>query len=140
MLIDNKILTRHGIYEVLAESHTVVFRDDSKQRLQFVQRNGVTDLYLRAFERAPGRWCLFDLRVIDRRFALDLQHALHRDRPGMVMFSLRDLFRDASAFLDCCMQNLEGVWREVAPIARRPTDGVQTSAIAYQAVVGGTAA
>lgn len=140
MLIDNKILTRHGIYEVLAESQTVVFRDDSKQRLHFVQRNSVTDIYLRAFERAPGRWCLFDLRVIDRNFSVDLPHALHRDRPGMVMFSLRALFRDASGFSECCMRNLEGVWREVAPIVRPAGGDVQTSAITYQAVVGGTAA
>jgi len=135
MLIDNKILQRHGIYDVLAESQTVVFRDQSIQRLHFVQRNGIDDIYLRALEARVHQvdlWCVFDLRRLDHNFDGDLKHVLHRDRPGMVMFGLRALFASASGFEAQVSSLPVASWFGRQPMPPLAIDPVQTPAMTFQ--------
>lgn len=113
MLTDTRILHRHGNHEVLAECQAVLFPDNKIVQLHDVRRRGLDDLYLRAMQYEESHWCVFDLRTIESKFAGEIPRTLHRDRAGLVLYTLRAKFPTCAEFQAGCMNNFEAAW--IAP-------------------------
>lgn len=131
MLTDTRILQRHSGYEVLAECQAVRFPDNHAVQLHDVRRRGIDDMFLRACLYGKSQWCVFDLRTVHRKFAVEIPLTLHRDRPGLVLYMLRAEFPSTFEFFSRVSSNLESTWTTDVEL-RRATDGFTAGAITFQ--------
>lgn len=110
MLTDHTIITRHGHFDVVAESHPVAWPDGSNVELHAVQVHGCTQPYLRALRHAGLHWAVIDLRKMCRTIEADLRILPPRDAPGAVLYNLRADYRNASTFVLATVPVAEALW------------------------------
>jgi hypothetical protein len=110
MLIDTRILARHSQYAVLGQSQQVVWPDGSNVTLHDVRSHGIDQQFLRALLYRGEQWLIFDLRTVERTFERDLRVMPRRDAPGLVLHTLRLVYRTAPVFLAQAMANPTALW------------------------------
>lgn len=95
---DGNILRRYGSIEVHAHKQEVMFKDGTSVWLHDVARDGLRDKHLRTMSIGAGGEVLFDLRKVAPSLSGDMCVALQRDEAGLVYFTLRNLYPNATAF------------------------------------------
>jgi energy-converting hydrogenase Eha subunit G len=84
--------TRHA-YGIRTSMHEVYLRDGSLHRFHGVLDLGFPSQYLRALQLSDHvSYCVFDLRHLSRSLGADLCTCATRDMPGLVNYTLRELF------------------------------------------------
>lgn len=114
MLTDTRIIARQsaagGTLEVLAQRHEIMFRDGSAVVLHPVQARGRPMLTLRALQRPDGSLQLVDLARLVRRLDGELRTSPPRDIPGLVFYTLREVYPGAGLFVADVERNACGTW------------------------------
>lgn len=114
MLTDTRIIARQsaaaGAMEVLAQRHEIMFRDGTAVVLHPVQAHGLPMLTLRALQRPDGSLQLVDLARLVRRLDGELRTTPPRDIPGLVFFTLREVYPGATLFVADVERRACGTW------------------------------
>lgn len=115
MLIDTRIIARHGRHEVLAQRHEVTWTNGSAVILHPVQvvvtgQLRVIQPTLRALQHRPGAWLLVDLRDLAFTLSADLASLPTRDAVGLVYFTLRHRYANAPAFETAALEAAREAW------------------------------
>lgn len=100
MVIDDRIIQRHGTHAVLAQRYEIMWRDGSTVYLHPVTVDGAQAAYLRAIHHEGLTWLVIDVRQLAANIEADLMHLPCRDHPGVIFFSLRGAYPNAAAFGD----------------------------------------
>lgn len=114
MLIDTRIIARQsaaaGALEVLAQRHEIMFRDGTAVQLHPVHAHGLPMLTLRALEAPGAKLQLVDLARLVRRLDAELRTTQDRDIPGLVFYTLRQVYPSASLFVADVERHACGTW------------------------------
>lgn len=111
MLIDTRIIQRHGALSVLAQRQEVAFYDGSTVHLHPVANaHGERQAFLRALQLEGFRWLLIDLRDLVAQIETDLIGAHDSDRFGIVFYTLRLAFPTSGAFLQMVQARAQVSW------------------------------
>ena len=81
--------------------HEIMWRDGSAVGVHPVLRDGVPEMYLRALPGHPA--IVIDLRRVAPGIEQDMAPAPHRDRAGVVFYTLRHRYRNAREFFDAAV-------------------------------------
>lgn len=130
--IDTRVIAQYARPEpapglvVHAQRHEVMFKNGSSVQLHPVTVAGQEqpDTFLRALQREGLRWLVFDLRkVLGPRHGAcleeDVLRLLPRDTPGVVFYTLRAVFPQASTFITAADACACATWwhADTAPLA-----------------------
>lgn len=113
-LQDNRVIQTHGDYTVLAQRFEVMFRDGSAVGLHPVTLGGEQQMFLCAVQTQGLMWSIFDVREFGRELEDDIKRCGPRDTPGVVFFTLRQRFLNASGFLAAASERARHAWWPVA--------------------------
>jgi hypothetical protein len=116
MLVDSRIIQRHGDLSVLAQHLAVEWPDGSTVDLHTVQNRGRDDRYLRALQADP-LWLVVDVRNLAGSLATEIPALPWRDTDGLVLHSLRLAYADADALRARAQACYRARWQAVpAPV------------------------
>jgi hypothetical protein len=104
---------RPGAYQVLADAQTVQFPCGQSVRLHPVRCSGVPVLRLRALHRPNQPGPVLQLLCLDRMargLDAELRAAPERDRAGLVLYTLRQAWPTAQAFVAAAARLQIGAW------------------------------
>lgn len=104
---------RPGAYQVLDDAQTVQFSCGQSVRLHPVRCSGVPVLRLRALHRpnqAGPALLLLCLDRMARGLDAELRAAHERDRAGLVLYTLRQAWPTAQAFVAAAVRLQLGAW------------------------------
>lgn len=113
-LNDHSIITRHGDYEILAQTQEVSWPDGSRILLHPVRVHACPEAFLRALCH-EGHWAVFDLRKLVPVLDADIRRLPPRDAQGVVFYSLRHAFPNAATATLAVLAHFEAVWTTYAP-------------------------
>lgn len=114
MLTDTRIIARQsaaaGALEVLAQRHEIMFGDGMAVVLHPVQAHGRPLLNLRALQRPDGSLQLVDLARLVPQLDGELRTTPARDIPGLVFYTLREVYPRGSLFVAAVQRSACGTW------------------------------
>jgi hypothetical protein len=97
MLLDTRIIQRHGAHAVLAQRLAIHWPDHSTIGLHPVRLRGRDERYLRALQYDPLLWLVVDLRELAPSLAAEILALPWRDTDGLVLHTLRLRYSHADA-------------------------------------------
>lgn len=97
---DARIIHGRDSHQVQPRRHEVMWADGSSVGLHLVGVNNHAepDTFLRALQYGTGHWIVFDLRDLSKTLDAEIRSHLPRDVPGLVFYTLRLAYPNASAF------------------------------------------
>jgi hypothetical protein len=109
---DTRIIQRHEQLAVHAQRHEVMFKDGTSLALHPVSAHGTPQMFLRAVQHESGLWLVFDLRHLDKEIESEVLRLHSRDTPGVVFYTLRRYYTNATACLAGVLAQHTTSWQQ----------------------------
>jgi hypothetical protein len=117
MLVDSRIVQRHGAFEVLAHHLAITWPNDSTVGLHTVQCRGQVERYLHALPYDPLLWLVVDVRDLAHSLASEIPALPWSDTEGLIVHTLRLEFRDATGLRVRALTRLKAGWVHAPGVA-----------------------